>query len=63
MSMMGELNLFLGLQIKQTEEEIFINQTKYTRKILKKFGMETSKSIGTPMSPSYKHDKMKKIRV
>ena len=31
MSMMGELNYFLGLQIKQRSDEIFINQAKYTR--------------------------------
>ena len=57
MSMMGELTFFLGLQIKQTKEEIFINQTKYIRKILKKFGMENAKEIGTPMSPTCKLDK------
>ncbi|WP_374695567.1 reverse transcriptase domain-containing protein [Areca yellow leaf disease phytoplasma] len=55
MSMMGELNFFLGLQIKQTDG-IFINQAKYTRE-LSKFGMETTKPIGTPMSPSCKLDK------
>ena len=57
MSMMGELNFFLGLQIKQCKEGIFINQTKYTRELLKKFGMETMKPLGTPMSPSCKLDK------
>ena len=36
MSMMEELNFFLGLQIKQEKEGIFINQTKYiSRKYLK----------------------------
>ena len=38
MSIMGKLNFFLGLQIKQEKERIFINQTKYVREILKKFG-------------------------
>ena len=42
MSMMGELKFFLGLQIKQYKDEIFINQTKYARDILKKFGMMES---------------------
>ena len=37
MSMMGELNYFLGLQIKQEKEKNFINQTKYVKEILKKF--------------------------
>ena len=35
MSMMGELNFFLGLQIKQSREETFINQAKYTKELLK----------------------------
>ena len=34
MSMMGELKFFLGLQIKQCKDGIFINQTKYARDIL-----------------------------
>ena len=57
MSMMGELTFFLGLQIKQTKEGIFISQTKYIKEILKKFGMESIKEIGTPMSPTCKLDK------
>ena len=50
MSMMGELKLFLGLQIKKCKYEIFINQTKYARDILKKFGMDGVKSSKTQMS-------------
>ena len=40
MSLMGELNFFLGLQIKQLKEGIFIHQSKYTKELLKKFKME-----------------------
>ncbi len=36
MSMMGELKFFLGIQIKQTEEVIFLNQSKYVIDLLKK---------------------------
>ena len=50
MSMMGELKFFLGLQIKQCKDGIFINQTKYARDSLKKFGMDGVKSRKTPMS-------------
>ena len=57
MSLMGELNYFLGLQVKQTKEGIFINQAKYIKKIIKKFGMESSKSMSTPMSPACRLDK------
>ncbi|GKU87574.1 hypothetical protein SLEP1_g1955 [Rubroshorea leprosula] len=57
MSMMGELNFFLGLQIKQSNEGIFINQTMYTKELLKKFGMEKAKPQPTPMSSTLKLDK------
>ena len=56
MSLMGELNFFLGLQIKQLEQGIFINQSKYTKELIKKFGMDNSTIIGTPMSSSGKLD-------
>jgi hypothetical protein len=47
--MMGEPTFFLGIQIKQVEDGKFISQTKYTCDILKKFGMNNSKPIKTPM--------------
>ncbi|GJX92513.1 retrovirus-related pol polyprotein from transposon TNT 1-94 [Tanacetum coccineum] len=54
MSMMGELNFFLGLQIKQLDDGIFFNQSKYIKEMLKKFGLEDSKPIKTPMSTETK---------
>nr|GEW02902.1 retrovirus-related Pol polyprotein from transposon TNT 1-94 [Tanacetum cinerariifolium] len=54
MSMMGELNLFLRLQIKQMKDEIFYNQSKYIKEMLKKFGLEDSKPTKTPMSMEIK---------
>ena len=59
MSMMGELKFFLGLQIKQCKDGIFINQTKYARDILKKFEMDGVKSSKTPMSTITKLNKDK----
>lgn len=50
MSMMGELTFFLGLQIKQTKEGIFVHQTKYSKELLKKFDMADCKPIATPMA-------------
>ncbi|WVZ52334.1 hypothetical protein U9M48_003406 [Paspalum notatum var. saurae] len=47
---MGELQFFLGLQIKQGPEGTFVHQAKYTRDILKKFDMGDSKPMTTPMS-------------
>jgi hypothetical protein len=49
MSMMEILTFFLGFQIKQAKEGTFISQTKYTRDVLKKFGMDKAKPIKTPM--------------
>ncbi|GKE33547.1 hypothetical protein Tco_1452869 [Tanacetum coccineum] len=54
MSMMGEFNFFLGLQIKQLEDGIFFNQSKYVKEMLKKFGLEDSKPIKTHMSSKTK---------
>jgi hypothetical protein len=50
MSMMGELQFFLGLQIKQSKEGTFVHQAKYTKDIVRKFKMEDSKAMTTPMS-------------
>src|ERR1700734_2397288 len=50
MSHMGEFNFFLGLQIKQLKEETFINQSKYTKDLLKHFGMDNTSSKKTLMS-------------
>ncbi|GJR05351.1 retrovirus-related pol polyprotein from transposon TNT 1-94 [Tanacetum coccineum] len=49
MSMMGELKFLLGIQIHQSLRGIFINQPKYAQEILKKHGMTSCDSIGTPM--------------
>jgi hypothetical protein len=50
MSMMGELQFFLGLQIKQAKEGTFVHETKYRKDILKKFKMDDSKPLSTPIS-------------
>nr|GEX24312.1 uncharacterized mitochondrial protein AtMg00810-like [Tanacetum cinerariifolium] len=50
MSMMGELKFFLRLQIKQMEDGFSFKQSKYIKEILKKFRLEDSKPMKTPMS-------------
>ncbi|KAH9697591.1 Integrase catalytic domain-containing protein [Citrus sinensis] len=60
MSMMGELKYFLGLQIKQNEEGIFINQAKYVKDLLKRFGYDNETAKSTPMSTTIKLDKDEK---
>ena len=57
MSMMGELNFFLGLQIKQMKNEIFISQSKYCKDLIHRFGMENVKHMATPMSTACYLDK------
>ncbi|KAH9680549.1 hypothetical protein KPL71_026587 [Citrus sinensis] len=57
MGMMGELKHFLGLQIKQNEGGIFINQAKYVKDLLKRFGYDNGTAKSTPMSTTIKLDK------
>ncbi|NAU72117.1 hypothetical protein EE085_29350, partial [Klebsiella pneumoniae] len=56
MSLMGELNYFLGLQVKQKEDGTFIAQTKYVHDLIKRFGLTGCKTIGTPISTGCKLD-------
>nr|GEV29896.1 hypothetical protein [Tanacetum cinerariifolium] len=49
MSSMGELTFFLGLQVKQKKDGIFISQDKYVVEILRKFGLTEGKSASTPI--------------
>nr|GFB41194.1 putative ribonuclease H-like domain-containing protein [Tanacetum cinerariifolium] len=48
MSAMGELTFFLGLQVKQLPDGIFISQGKYVKNMLKKFDMESMRTATTP---------------
>nr|GEY73004.1 ribonuclease H-like domain-containing protein [Tanacetum cinerariifolium] len=49
MSSMGELTFFLGLQVKQKEDKIFISQDKYVNEILNKFSFSDVKTASTPV--------------
>ncbi|GJW06223.1 putative ribonuclease H-like domain-containing protein [Tanacetum coccineum] len=49
MSSIGELTFFLGLQVKQKEDGIFISQDKYVAEILKKFDFASVKTTSTPI--------------
>jgi len=54
MSMIGEVNYFLGLQVKQTAEGIFIPQSKYAKDLEKRYGLNGKSRARTPMSTSVK---------
>ncbi|GJV09419.1 retrovirus-related pol polyprotein from transposon TNT 1-94 [Tanacetum coccineum] len=56
MSMMGKISFFLGLQISQSSKGIFLNQSKYALESLKKYGMESSDPVDTPMVEKSKMD-------
>ncbi|GKB16007.1 retrovirus-related pol polyprotein from transposon TNT 1-94 [Tanacetum coccineum] len=56
MSMMGQMSFFLGLQVSQNPEGIFINQSKFALEILKKFGIDSCDPIDTPMVDRLKLD-------
>ncbi|XP_031099802.1 uncharacterized protein LOC116004000 [Ipomoea triloba] len=49
MSMVGELSYFLGLQVKKSENGIFVSQSKYARNLVKRFRMNESKVVRTPV--------------
>jgi len=49
MSFLGELTYFLGLQVQQNKDGIFLSQTKYLKQLLKRYKMEDSKPVSTPM--------------
>ncbi|GJZ24296.1 retrovirus-related pol polyprotein from transposon TNT 1-94 [Tanacetum coccineum] len=56
MSMMGQMSLFLGLQISQSPRGIFINQSKYASEIVKQYGLQSTNSVDTPMIGNKKLD-------
>ncbi|GKE52014.1 retrovirus-related pol polyprotein from transposon TNT 1-94 [Tanacetum coccineum] len=57
MSMMGQMNFFLGLQVSQSPKGIFINQSNYALEIIKKYVMLSSDLVDTPMVDKSKLDK------
>ena len=54
MSAMGELNFFLGLQVDQKKDGLFIHQTKFVHDILERFKMETNSTFSTPIPENHK---------
>jgi hypothetical protein len=50
MSVMEELNFFIGIQVKQTKQCTFVHQAKYMNDLMKKFNMTELKPLSTPMS-------------
>jgi hypothetical protein len=63
MSMMRELTFFIGIQVKQTKQGIFVHQAKYTKDLMKKFNMAKLKPVSTPMSTETRWIQMKMARL
>ncbi|KAK8571246.1 hypothetical protein V6N13_103375 [Hibiscus sabdariffa] len=54
MTDIGEMSYFLGVEVKQTEEGIFLSQKKYAKQILNKFRMKDCKPVATPAETGMK---------
>ena len=57
MSDLGLLNYFLGIEVSQVKEEIFISQRKYTKSILQKFKMMDYRSVAISLAANEKFRK------
>jgi hypothetical protein len=57
MTDLGKMSFFLGMQVQQKQNEIFVCQQKYAKEVLKKFNMEDCKPVATPMNPKEKFSK------
>jgi hypothetical protein len=51
---LGMMHYFLGHEVWQRQDEIFLNEGKYTIEILKRFGMLDCKAVATPMVSNLK---------
>ncbi|KAK6139936.1 hypothetical protein DH2020_026312 [Rehmannia glutinosa] len=60
MSIFGELNFFLDFKLSDAKEGIYISQSKYTKELFKKFGIEEGRTVSTPMATNIKIDKDEK---
>src|ERR1044072_765368 len=60
MSLVGDLNYFLGLQVKQMDDSIFVSQSKYAKGIVKKFGLDNASYKRTPAATHLKLTKDEK---
>ena len=61
MSMIGELNYFLGLRIKKMSDRIFINQAKYTKELIKKLGLKGLRQAKLPWLPQQNLIRINKV--
>lgn len=58
MTDLGKMKFFLGVEVIQDSQGIFINQQKYAEELLKKYGMEDCNSVKNPIVPGHKLSKL-----
>lgn len=54
MTDLGKMRFFLGIEVLQGSEGIYICQRKYAMEVLRHFGLEDSNSVCNPIVPGYK---------
>ncbi|KAK2404761.1 putative mitochondrial protein [Trifolium repens] len=58
MTDLGEMKYFLGMELHQHDDGIFISQSKYANDVLKKFKLESCKPVSTPLAVNEKLSKV-----
>lgn len=53
---LGLIHHFLGIEVWHGDEELFVSQGKYANDILKKFHMESSKPVDTPLKGNWRKE-------
>ena len=53
---LGLMHYFLCMEVWKGDEELFVSQGKYSNKILKKFHMERSKPMETPLASNWRKE-------
>ena len=59
MSDLGRMKHFIGVEVKQCSDGIFICQKRYAREVLARFGMGDSNAMKNPIAPGIKLSKDK----
>ena len=54
MSDLGRMRYFLGIEVYQNDDSVYLSQKKYAREVLEKFGMDKSNPVTNPIVPGSK---------
>lgn len=54
MTDLGKMRYFLGIEVMQRKDGIFISQKKYAQEVLERFRMEGCNSVHNPIVPGFK---------